>query len=46
MNFKEGAIRRTTESIDIQVRSFVLDNKIGKESFNETIRRLLKMPEV
>lgn len=43
MNFKEEYIRKTTESIDVDVRKFVLENRVDKESFNTTLKRLLNI---
>jgi predicted CopG family antitoxin len=43
MNFKEDVIRKTTQSVDIDVRKFVISQKKENESFNDTLRRLLNI---
>jgi negative regulator of replication initiation len=44
MNFNEAQIRKTTQSVDVEVRKFVMSNKISdSESFNDALRRLLKI---
>lgn len=45
MNFNENQIRRTTQSIDIEVRQFVMSKKNDGESFNDVLRRLLEIED-
>jgi predicted CopG family antitoxin len=43
MNFVENQIRRTTQSIDIEVRQYVMSKKNEGESFNDVLRRLFNI---
>jgi len=45
ITLEDGAIRKTTQAVDVEVRAYVLKNKTDNESFNDVLRRFFRLDD-